>query len=80
VSCVGAPVRRVARQNSGGTPKPTNDCSGSLVFDMNVRIQAAVDPNLVPGARVFAQYLYRDPLDFGRPVGSTDAVDFTIHP
>lgn len=76
--CAGGTLRRTAIQNSGGNQLPA-DCSGTFSFDMNARIQSGVDPALVPGAAVFAQYFYRDPPS-GFGAGLTDAVAFTICP
>jgi len=76
--CATGALRRTAIQSSGGNPLPA-DCSGTLSFDMNARIQSGVDAALVPGTAVFAQYVYRDPpASFG--AGLTDAVAFTICP
>ncbi len=58
--CVGAPRRRTPIQPTGGTPPPDN-CSGALSFDLNARIQNGLDPDLVAGAELFAQYWSRDP-------------------
>lgn len=60
VLCVGAPRRRTPIQPTGGNPPP-DDCSGALAFDLNARIQNGLDPDLVAGAELFAQYWSRDP-------------------
>jgi hypothetical protein len=74
--CVQAPLRRSSINNSGGSPSGT-DCSGSLSDDFNARIQSGVDPALVVGVEVYAQFYYRDPGNtFG--VGLSDAVKFAI--
>ena len=78
--CVQPPLRRTAVQFSGGNPPP-EDCSGTYAFDFNALIQSGLDPMLVQGTQVFAQYWYRDPNDFllfGS--GLSDAVQFTIAP
>ena len=76
--CFSAPLKRTPGQNSGGNPG-ASDCSGSLAFDFQARIQSGIDPELVVGKTVHAQYYYRDPpASFG--VGLTDAVSFTICP
>ena len=76
--CLAAPLRRTPAQNSGGNVGP-DDCSGTLSFDLNARIQSAIDPLLVAGAAVVAQYYYRDPADpFG--VGLTDALALVVCP
>lgn len=78
VQCVASPVLRTPLQSSGGNPPP-DDCSGSYSFDFNLWIQSGLDPLLVPGVEVFAQYWMRDPAD---PVGSglSDGLRFTILP
>jgi hypothetical protein len=74
--CLAAPLHRTPAQNSGGNTGPA-DCSGTYAFDFNARVQSGVDPALVPGVEVWAQYYSRDP---GDPfaVGLTDSVVFTI--
>lgn len=77
--CIGAPIWRTPPQTSTGTLPPGFDCSGTLTFQMNHWIQTGSDPLLVPGATVYAQFWFRDPLDpFG--IGLTDALEFVIHP
>jgi choice-of-anchor B domain-containing protein len=78
--CLAAPTTRTAGQNSGGNPPP-DDCSGNYSFDFNAYIAAGNDPALVAGAKVYAQYWGRDPLDpagFGSTL--TDALEFTLEP
>lgn len=58
--CIVAPTRRTTVQSSGGSPAG-NDCTGAYSYDLNARIQSGVDPALVAGADVFAQYWSRDP-------------------
>ncbi len=78
--CVAPPVTRTSLLSSGGNP-PRDDCSGAYAFDFNAWIQAGVDPALVAGAQVHAQYWTRDPLDpTGFGTGLTDALEFTIQP
>ena len=74
--CLASPLHRTPAQNSGGNVGPP-DCSGTYNFNFNARVQSGVDPALVPGVEVWAQYYSRDP---GDPfmVGLTDAVTFTI--
>jgi hypothetical protein len=75
--CMSSPTRRLAAGNSGGNPAPAVDCSGSYSLDFNQRIQGGLDPLLVPGQEVDAQYWSRDPADpFGS--GLTDAVSFQV--
>ena len=74
--CLAAPLRRTAARNSAGNVGP-DDCSGFYDFDFNAHIQSGVDPALVPGVQVWAQFYSRDPADpFG--VGLTDGLAFTI--
>jgi hypothetical protein len=76
--CLSGTLHRTPPQNSLGNPGG-DDCSGSFTFDFNARIQSGVDPLLIVGTHVFAQYYYRDPADpFG--VGLTDALALTICP
>ena len=70
------PLRRTALQNSGGNAPP-DDCSGAFSYDFNARIQSGVDPSLVHGARVFAQYWSRDPSS-APTTNLTNAVEFTV--
>jgi hypothetical protein len=65
--------------SSGGTPPLIWDCTGQFHFDFNAWIQSGIDPSLVAGQEVWAQYWYRDP-GFAAPnnIGLTDAVEFTI--
>ncbi len=78
--CVKPPIVRTAVQSSGGNPPPP-DCSGTFHYDFNALIQSGVDPQLVAGTQVYAQYWYRDP---GSPqpsnIGLTDALRFPIGP
>ncbi len=77
VHCVLPPTPRTAGQFSGGSAP----CSGAFALDFNAYIQGGLDPLLVAGAEVFAQYWYRDPADpQGFLVGLTDAVRFLIAP
>lgn len=77
--CITAPFQRTALQGSGGNPPPANDCSGAFSLDFNARIQSGIDPLLVAGAEVFAQYWSRDPAD-PSTTNLTDALAFLIHP
>ncbi len=78
--CIKLPITRTLLQTSGGNPPP-NDCSGTYSLDFNAYTQTFVDPNLTPGATVYAQYWSRDP-GFAAPnnTGLTDAARFTIAP
>lgn len=77
--CVGVSVRRTPVQSSGGNAGPP-DCSGTFSFDMGARIASLVDPGLVIGANVFAQYYSRDPASPSGPYGLTNGLQFTIGP
>ncbi|MCC7014089.1 MAG: PD40 domain-containing protein [Planctomycetes bacterium] len=75
--CVAFPLRRTPGQSSGGTASPAVDCSGVLAFELNAWIQAGVDPALIAGGVVNAQFAYRDPGDAFK-LGLTDALQFVI--
>jgi hypothetical protein len=77
--CVVSPTVRTPVSSSGGTAPPASDCSGVLALDFNARIQSGVDPQLVAGEQVFAQYWSRDPAD-GSTTNLTDALAFFIEP
>lgn len=78
IKCVQAPSKRTPLQHSNGNPPP-DDCTGVFVYDFNQRIQSGVDPDLVPGTTVYAQYYYRDQASSFN-VGLTPAACFTIQP
>jgi hypothetical protein len=75
--CIAPPVVRSAAQHAGGSG--STPCSGSFTEDFNARIQSGVDPKLVAGQQVQAQYWSRDP---GFPAATatnlTDALEFVI--
>jgi len=51
------------------------------VYDFHARVQSGVDPALVPGRLVYAQYWYRDPHDpAGFGLGLSNAICFPIVP
>ena len=76
--CLAPPLRRLSVQNSAGNPPP-NDCSGQYAFDFNAHVQSGVDPLLVSGARINAQWWSRDPAQAdGTGAGLTDAIEFWI--
>lgn len=76
--CVQSPITRLPSMSSGGNPPP-DDCSGRYSFDMNAHIQSGLDPLLVAGASVAAQYWQRDPAHpDGTGIGLTNAVHFCI--
>jgi predicted acyl esterase len=70
------PLLRTAVQNSGGSGPPSG-CDGTFSYDFNARIQSGIDPALVAGTRVFAQYWSRDPASPGT-TNFTDAVEFSV--
>ena len=74
--CVAPPYHTVGSQPTGGSPN-ANDCTGSMSFDFSSWIRSGIDPGLVPGKVVFAQFWYRDPWTPAR-AGLTDAVRFEI--
>jgi len=76
--CFSGTLKRTPPQSSGGNPPP-NDCSGTYSFDFNARIASGIDPNLVVGRNVCAQYYSRDP-GASFAVGLTNALAFTICP
>lgn len=76
--CISGTVTRTGFQASGAGGAP---CSGDFNFDFNPHVQSGVDPTLVPGTLVFAQYWFRDlqdPAGFGS--GLTNAVRFGVGP
>jgi len=60
---------------NAGAPK----CSGTYAYDFNAHIASGVDPRLIPGANVNAQFWYRDT---NAPAGphSSNAILFRICP
>jgi len=77
--CVKPPLRRTPLSNSGGTPPPANDCSGSLAIDFNTWVQSSGDPALFTGQHVRTQFYSRDP---GAPanLNLSDALEFYLEP
>lgn len=75
--CVAPPLTRSAVRNSGGTPNAL-DCSGFFALDFNARIASGVDPALVAGAVVHAQWLSRDPGNSAGSFLASDAVRIAI--
>ncbi len=73
--CVAPPIQRTIAVSSGAAAP----CSGTYSFDFNAHVASGVDPSLVPGSVVHAQYWFRDPADaFG--IGLTDALQITLAP
>jgi hypothetical protein len=75
--CMAPPVVRMSPKSAGGSG--SIPCSGSFSEDFNLRIQGGLDPKLVAGQQVQAQYWSRDP---GFPAATatnlTDALQFVI--
>ncbi|MBL8804373.1 MAG: FG-GAP repeat protein [Planctomycetes bacterium] len=76
--CVADPVQRTASQNSGGAASGA-DCTGSFVFDLNAFVASGVDPSLVAGVKLYAQYWSRDPAS-PSTTSLSNAVQFVINP
>ncbi len=75
--CVQGPIKRTMPQSSGGNAG--SDCSGTYTFDFNQYLQSGIDPGLVAGAEVYAQYWYRDPAAASAS-GLSIALYFSIAP
>jgi hypothetical protein len=76
--CVADPVQRTASQNSGGSVSGA-DCSGTFVVDFNALVASGVDPSLVAGVKLYAQYWSRDPAS-PSTTSLSNAVQFVINP
>lgn len=75
--CVTSPIVRTPLSNAGGT----GPCSGVLSYDFHARVVSGIDPALVPGRLVYAQYWYRDPTDpAGFGLGLSNAECFALVP
>jgi hypothetical protein len=81
--CIGTPIRRTPAQFAGGTPNPTQDCSGFYLIDMNDFSNGTGGGNpspalKVPGTTVNCQWFSRDQ-GFTPPcnTGLTNAVEYT---
>ena len=80
--CVNPPIKRTGALNSGGTPPPANDCSGTYEIDMNlfaVASPTALPELTVPGTVVHCQFWGRDG---AAPFGTSlsDALKYTVCP
>jgi len=78
IKCVASPTFRTPVQDSTGSISGT-DCTGTYAFDFNALIQSNLNPQLLVGAKVFAQYWSRDPQS-PSTTGLTNAVSFTVFP
>ena len=77
--CLKSPIKRVGTQNTLGNPPP-NDCSGTMTYDFNARVQSGLDAGLsAQGQELFCQYWARDP---AAVAGSSlsNALHFVINP
>lgn len=77
VRCIAPPRRMTARQTSGNTG--AGICGGALSVDFNSFVQTGLDPQLVAGAQVNAQWIFRDPTG-PSALASTAAIEFNIRP
>jgi hypothetical protein len=73
------PLARGPVQDSGGSPAPGTDCTGSLSFQFARELFVA--HGLAAGTRVFCQFVYRDS-GFAPPddVGLSEGLAFTVLP
>jgi hypothetical protein len=77
--CVSSPRRVQPPVSSGGNPGSATDCSGVLSVDFNAYVASGLDPALVAGARVYAQFWSRDPADLaGFGSSLSDALAFVL--
>jgi len=75
VRCVAPPRLVAAVQNTGGALS----CAGTLAADFNAIVAAGNYPQLLVGAQVTANFVFRDPAGVNGP-SATDAVQFVIGP
>jgi len=71
--CVMPPIRRLPAQHSGGAGR----CAGGYDYDFNLRIASGIDPALVAGTTVNAQFWFRDPAS-PSTTGLSGGVAFTV--
>jgi hypothetical protein len=76
--CAASPTVRTPVQGSGGSSSGS-DCSGTYALDFNAWIASGIDPSLVAGAEVYAQYWARDPL-VASHTSLSNALRFLINP
>lgn len=78
--CLAAPITRTPNDSSGGSSSG-QDCSGGLSVDFNRLIASGIDPALIAGVTVNAQFWGRDP-GFSAPNNATlsNALEFVIGP
>lgn len=76
--CVQLPKRVPGLLSSGGN-SPGPDCSGVFSREFNAYIASGIDPALVAGQEVWAQFWSRDPAD-ATTTNLTDALDLVIGP
>lgn len=80
VLCVAPPLTRTPLASTGGSPLPTVDCSGAARFDIDARIAAGVDPLLVTGAELYAQWFVRNPAGPSGTASFSDALFVRLLP
>ncbi|MBL8801983.1 MAG: hypothetical protein JNN27_08315 [Planctomycetes bacterium] len=80
VLCVAPPLTRTPLAATGGSPLPTVDCSGAARFDLGARIAAGVDPLLVTGAELYAQWFVRNPAGPSGTASFSDALFVRLLP
>ena len=76
--CVVSPTVRSVTQNSGGSACGV-DCSGTYSLDFNAHIASGIDPTLVVGSEVYAQYWPRDPASQST-TSLSNALRFVVNP
>jgi hypothetical protein len=78
VKCVANPIARTPSMSSGGSASGA-DCTGAFSIDFNARIASGIDPTLVAGAEIYAQYWSRDPGSASQ-TSLSNALRFVVHP